>query len=167
MKADFFLNSCRKTIREVRFGLCDDDNKKPAYIDMAIPEKWIATVMNNDGKQIQFTAIDNCIDIFCENGEMDNRCDGMLQYDRNLLLIELKIKRADWKAEGLGQIESTLRKLIEDESDFYFSFNKRKAVIANGKRTKPSFQEYDTEQREYFRKEYKIHLQFNAVIVIR
>lgn len=167
MKVDFFKADCRDATSEIRFGLCDEDNKEPAFIDTAHEDNWIATVENPSAKEIQFTAIDNCIDIVRENGNMDSRCDAMLHYESNLLFVELKTKRADWKSEGLGQIESTIKRMIKDEADFYYGFRKRKAVVANSRKIFPSFQEFDAEQREFFKKNYKIHLQFDAEIVIR
>ena len=168
MKVDFLKADCVDSTREMEFGLCDDDNKEPAFIDIADKEKWIATVVNSaPPKKIQFTAIDNCIDIFKENGDMDSRCDVMLQYESNLLFVELKTKRANWKSEGLGQIEATIIRMINEIPEFYYSFRKRKAVVANSKNVSPAFQEFDVEQREFFKRNYRAHLQFNAEIIIR
>ena len=145
MSVNFFEATCRKTVSDIKFGICDDDNTEPAYID---------------------TAIDNCIEILRDNGNMDNRCDVMLNYESNLLFVELKTKRTNWKAEGLGQIEATIKKMLVDAPDFYNGFRKRKAVVANSRNAFPRFHDYDTEQREYFQKKYKMRIQFEAEIVI-
>ena len=159
MKANFFKKECCSTTNESHFGLCDKDDKKPAFINVDKSEKWIATVVNcTPPKTIQFLAIDNCVEIFRENGEMDNKCDVLLQYDTRLLFVELKTKRADWKYGGLGQIENTVKRMIDDYPDFYYGFKKRKAIVANPKFENPSFQDSDVE--------YKMHVQFDAEIKI-
>ena len=167
MKVNFFKPECTRSTNEMRFGLCDKDDKKPAFINVDKSEKWIATVVNSTPqKYIKFTAVDNCIDIFRENGDMESRCDVLLQYEKKLLFVELKTKRADWKTDGLRQIEATIRRMIDEIPEYYFSFKKRKAVVANPKFPSPSFQESDTELREFFRRNYKIHLQFDSEIII-
>ena len=166
MKVDFFKVTCQKKIKVSRFGLCDDDDKKPAYTDTKDERKWIATVINNFPKEITFTAIDNCVPIFKDSKNMDSRCDVMLNYENTLMLVELKHKRKDWKSQGLGQIEATLKKMLEHERTFYYGFKKRKAIVANSKFKTPCFEDYDAEQREYFKKNYKIRLQFDAEIII-
>ncbi len=168
MKVDFFKQECRTITNEMKFGLCDDENnKEPAYINITDESTWIATVINDTAKKIEFTAIDNCINIFRENGEMERRCDTMISYENNLLFVELKTKRADWKAEGLNQKEVTINSMLEHNENYYYSFTKRKAIVANSKHRFPSFQDYDTEQREYFKDKYKIRIQYEAEIVIR
>lgn len=79
----------------------------------------------------------------------------------------LKNKRNSWKSEGLGQIESTIKRMIEVNEDHYYSFKKRKAVVANAKHQFPCFQDYDSDQREYFMSMYKIRIQFEAEIIIK
>ena len=64
---------------------------------------------------------------------MESRCDVLLQYETRLLFVELKKKRADWKSEGLGQIEITLKKMIEEMPGYYYGFKRRKAIVANPK----------------------------------
>ena len=167
MKVNFFKPECTCSTNEIRFGLCDKDDKKPAFINVDETEKWIATVVNSSpAKNIQFTAVDNCIEMFRENGEIESRCDVLLQYDTKLLFVELKTKRANWKREGLGQIEATIKRMIDEIPEFYYSFHKRKAVVANPKFPSPSFQETDIELREFFRRNYKIRLQFDNVVKI-
>jgi hypothetical protein len=147
--------------------MCDDDDDQPAYIDTSLEEKWIAIVQNSTPPaEIRFTAIDNCIKIVRENGDIENRCDAMLTYFNNLLLIELKSKRADWKSEGLSQIEATIKSMLTDIPDFYYKYGKRKATVANSKNCSPSFNQADTNFLEYFWRTYKIRLQFDAEIII-
>lgn len=131
MSADFFKADCQKTTNEKKFGLYDAEDKTPAKINLTDEPSWSATVLNNGGKTVLFTAIDNCIDVFRENGEMDSRCDCMLTYDSTLLLVELKSRRDSWQAEGLAQIENIANRMIEEIPNHYYSFKKRKAVVAN------------------------------------
>lgn len=166
MMVDFFKEECQQVTDEVRFGLCDNDDKKPAYLATKQEENWQAAILNHQAKQIHFTAIDNCIDIVNEKGEMESRCDAMLVCDHDLFFVELKNKRASWKSEGLGQIEATLKKLIELHPEYYYRFKRRKGIVANARHRFPCFQEYDSEQREYFSKTYKMRLQFEAEIRI-
>ncbi|MES2703878.1 MAG: hypothetical protein V4649_14660 [Bacteroidota bacterium] len=167
MKVNFFKPKCTQSTSEMLFGLCDKDDEKPAFINVDKSEKWIATVVNSaPPKRIQFTALDHCIDVLRENGDMDNRCDVLLEYETRLLFIELKTKRADWKSEGLGQIEATIKRMIHELPAYYYGFKKRKAVVANPKSASPAFQESDKELREFYKRNYKIHLQFDAEIKI-
>ncbi len=167
MNVDFFKSECCDSTSEIRFGICDEENKEPAYIDTDYEENWIAIVLNGEAKKIQFTAIDNCIDVFRKNGDMEKRCDAMLSYDSTLIFVELKTKRRDWKTEGLNQIEATLQRMIIEDKEYYFGFKKRKAIVANLKNAFPAFQSFDSERRAWFNKEYGIRLQFEAQIVIK
>lgn len=167
MSVDFLKADCQRTTSEKKFGLFDAEDKTPAIIKLIDEPTWNATVVNNGGKDVLFTAIDNCIDVFRENGEMDSRCDCMLSCDFTLLLVELKNKRDSWQAEGLVQIENIAKKLVDEIPDYYFSFKKRKAVVANRKNQFPSFHEVNVEQRQYFISKYKMRIQFEAEIIIK
>jgi hypothetical protein len=57
--------------------------------------------------------------------------------------------------------------MIVENEHFYYSFRKRKAVVANSKHQFPCFQDFDAEQREYFKSKYKIRIQFEAEIIIK
>lgn len=114
MQVDFFNNPNKATTQKSRFGLCDDVAPvncphTPAYIDESDEDKWTAVVANTERKTVTFYPIDNCIEILRPNGEMDNRCDGMLEYAKNLIFVELKDrKNAGWVAEGLNQLKITI-----------------------------------------------------------
>lgn len=166
MRIDFYKTDCQKRISEKRFGLYDAEDKTPAKIIFTENLPWNATIINKGSKEILFTAIDNCIDVFKENGDMDSRCDCMLSYDSTLMLIELKNKRDSWQIEGLDQIENIAQRMISENSDYYYSFKKRKAVVANRKKQSPAFQYANVEQRQYFRSKYKMRIQFEAEIII-
>lgn len=166
MSVDFFKVVCQKSTREIKFGLYDAEDTTPAKIKLTEESTWNATILNDGGKQVVFTAIDNCIDVLKENGEMDSRCDCMLSYDSSLLLIELKNKRESWQAEGLAQIESIAKIMIDQVPAHYYSFKKRKAVVANRKHKFPSFHDLNAEQRQYFSSKYKMRIQFESEIII-
>ena len=75
---DFFQPACQSgPFQQARFGLCDDQNTTPAYVDTEHPEKWVATVENPAGQPVIFTAIDKCV---IQDAELPSqgRCDGML-----------------------------------------------------------------------------------------
>jgi hypothetical protein len=164
MSVDFSKPECRKITSEPLFGLCDDDNKSPAYLDLANNAIWIATVINVSEKEITFIAIDNCIEIFRENGDIESRCDVMLTSDICLYLVELKNKVSDWRSEGIEQLEATIITLKNGESAFYFSFRKRKAYVAN--RRHLHFVKAETDVMERFRDIHRIRLYLEATILI-
>jgi len=166
MSVNFFKADCQKTTSEEKFGLYDAEDKTPAKIKLTDELTWNATVVNRGGKTVFFTAIDNCIDIFRENGDMDSRCDCMLSYDSTLLLVELKNKRDSWQAEGLSQIENIVKRMVEEISEHYYHFRKRKAIVANRRYQFPAFQTSNDEQRQYFWSKYKMRIQFEAEINI-
>ncbi len=164
MSVDFSKLECRAISSASIFGLCDDDNRFPAYLDLVNNAIWISTVINVNQKEIAFTAIDNCIEIFKENGDIESRCDVMLTSDICLYLVELKNKVSDWRSEGIDQLEATITTLKNAESAFYFSFRKRKAYIAN--RRHPHFVRANTDVMERFRDVHKIRLYLEATILI-
>ncbi len=166
MSVDFFNAVCQKTTSEKKFGLYDAEDKTPAKIKLTDESTWNATIFNNTGKMVNFTAIDNCIDVFRENGEMDSRCDCMLTYDLMLLFVELKNKRDSWQTEGLSQIENIAKIMIDEIPDYYYSFKKRKAIVANRKSQFPAFHNSNAEQRQYFSSRFKMRIQFEAEITI-
>jgi Holliday junction resolvase-like predicted endonuclease len=164
MSVDFFKTICQITTSEKIFGLYDSEDKTPAKIKLTDESTWNATVINNEGKTVRFTAIDNCIDVFRENGEMDSRCDCMITYNSTLLFVELKNKRESWQTEGLAQIENIAKIMIDELPNHYFSFKKRKAIVANRKHQFPAFQNSNAEQRQYFSSKYKMRIHFEAEI---
>ncbi|MGF7232723.1 hypothetical protein [Arachidicoccus sp.] len=127
MSVQFLKADCQNTTSEIRFGLSDAEDMMPVKIKLTEEELWNATVLNNDSKNILVTAVDNCIDVFRQNGEMENRCDCMLTYDTTILFVELKNKRDSWQSEGLFQIENIVKIMIAETPDYYNNFKKRRA----------------------------------------
>jgi len=115
MSVDFFNNPDKATTDSLRFGICDDvapvdcpDN--PAYIDESDSGNWTAVVTNPGRKSVTFYPIDNCVEIRRPDGNMDNRCDGMLNFNKNLIFVELKDRSSQgWVGDGLKQLKITLR----------------------------------------------------------
>jgi hypothetical protein len=168
MKVDFFKASCQTITQETKFGICDDDDKNiktPAYINTDDASKWIAEVLNESSKTITFTAIDNCIDMIRENGDMEKRCDGMITCEESLFLVELKDKTAHWQSSGIEQIESTLIQLIENNEKYYYGFKRRKAFVANKRH--PQFQVVENAVMRRFSTQYKIWLDLRGTIEIK
>jgi len=168
MSLNFFKAECQTRTNAMRFGLFDPENQMPAKIIFDNEEDWNATVINDKSIIIYFTAIDNCVEVLRDDGEKDRSCDVMMVYNNILLLVEIKHKRKEWQLDGLSQIESTIKKMIFDNSEFYYSFTKRQARVVNRKYESPYFQEFHAEQREYFWKNYKVrNIQFDSEIMIQ
>ena len=167
MSVQFLKADCQNTTSEIRFGLYDAEDTKPVQIKLTDEDVWNATVLNDNRKNILVTAIDNCIDVFRQNGEMDNRCDCMLTYDTTILFVELKNKRDSWQSEGLAQIENIVKIMIAENPDFYKEFTKRRAIVANRRHQFPAFQAPNPEQRQLFWSEYKMRIQFEVEIIIK
>jgi len=102
-----------------RFGLVDAEDQSPTTVSFDNDDRWNATVINNHSIEILFTAIDNCIEIWRDGGEMESRCDAMLRYGVTLLFVELKNKRGLWQSEGLQQIEATMKRMILENPALY------------------------------------------------
>ena len=95
------------------FGICDDEDesaKTPAYVSIDPTDKWVAIVQNRTEKPINFTAVDNCIEIRRANGDMDNRCDAILTNDEHIVFIELKVQRTSgWITHAVDeQLQTTI-----------------------------------------------------------
>jgi hypothetical protein len=161
---NFFDSLCSITINHEKFGICDDGNTTPAYIKLNNEENWIAIISNRSNKQIIFTAIDNCIEIKRDNGEMDKRCDAMIRTDDCIIFIELKNKLYEWKTDGFAQLENTIIKFIENNENYYAGFRYKKAFVANKKHR--DFGVIDNEMMKIFYKKYKIRLNSQALITI-
>ncbi|MDB9449440.1 MULTISPECIES: hypothetical protein [Dolichospermum] len=151
MSINFFKSTCQSQTNQYKFGLCDDPNEDPAYIDIDDCSKWIAIVENNQEIEVIFTAIDNCIEIIRSDGTMDNRCDGMLTYNNHLIFVELKEKnyRNNWVVKGEKQLKNTINVFIANHDlEIYKS---KKAYIANNK--KPTFQSSQITRMDKFKDE--------------
>ncbi len=133
MLVDFLKQECKTQTNFKLFGICDDLDlvvKTPAYIDFDNKENWIATVINKNNKNIIFTAIDHCVFKLDRNIDNPSRCDGMLEYENNIIFMELKDKsRAVTNAD---QLENTIKLANISKEDYFiktaYLSNKRKKV---------------------------------------
>ena len=165
MKIDFFIPVCQTSnISASVFGLCDPKNGGPAYVDFSNPDTWVAGVENRGEISLNFTAVDNCIEIFREDGQMENRCDGILTGGDYLIFIELKDQREEWIQHA---VENQLKTTIE-----YFKANydiaryKKRYAYACNKRH-PQFQYSHMSMMEEFRHTTGVRLCIVNKIVIK
>ncbi len=159
---NFFKSECKSgPFNHVKFGLCDDQNSTPAYVDTTAPSKWVATVENPSQRPVIFTAIDKCV---INDGDAvgQQRCDGMLTTNDLLYLVELKNKNSNWQALALEQLESTI-KLLRELHDLT-SFRSKKAFACN-KQRKP-FVVIDHELKRRFFRDYGFRIDIQVTISV-
>ncbi|MEM9885152.1 MAG: hypothetical protein AAF849_04610 [Bacteroidota bacterium] len=159
---DFFRKECVVEIDAKQFGICDDNDKLPAYPDTDNADNWIAIVQNENQKTIQFIAIDNCIPIWRAKGEMESRCDGMLFYEDNIDFVELKVVRNKWIQNGIIQLRITITNFLNVyEID---EFKRKRAFLTNSKH--PQFKFSHKEQMQKFKQETGFRLVIAGAIKI-
>ncbi len=132
MPVNFFKEECKTESNNQEFGICDDPPPAtdPAYIDENNRSKWVAIVKNLQKREVEFYAIDHCVPIFKEDGNMESRCDGMLLYSNNLIFIELKErKKGQWFKKGREQLTITIKR-FKSGNDLT-SYNKIEAYVCN------------------------------------
>lgn len=111
----FFIEESKKHSNKDVFGLCDDNNDLPAYIDEDYgnkESKWIGEVRNNQTKEINFYPVDHCVELLREDGSQAQRCEGILRFDENsIVFTELKNRKiipSDWLKDAEDQIMETM-----------------------------------------------------------
>jgi len=165
MKTNFFETDCKEYSRtNALFGLCDKEDNSKAYSTLDTPDKWIATVVNNENKTIIFTPIDNCIEILKEGtNQKESTCDGMLTFENTIYLVELKNQRTQWQNKAIQQLENTMRLLLESQDLDKFKY--KKAFACNKKH--PNFVTIDNERNKRFFKNYGFRIDLQAKIIIK
>ncbi len=165
MKIDFFIPACQTSnISDLVFGITDPQDGGPAYIDLSNPQVWIAEVENRSKKTLNFTAVDNCIDIYRTDGQMDNRCDGILTGEDYLIFIELKDQRSEWIQHAVeNQLKTTIRYFAQNYD--ISKYKKRFAYVCNKRH--PQFQYSHMSMMEEFRHVTGIRLCIVNKIVIK
>lgn len=143
---------------DAEFGICDREDGTPAYTTLIEEPARVATVHNPEGKEVTFTAIDNCLALPPDR----RRCDGMLTTDDTLYLVELKNVRTGWIQDALEQLESTIELLHENED--LTNFRLRKAFACNRRHAR--FQEVDHERNQRCFREYGFRLDIHATVTI-
>ena len=139
----FFDEHNRQSTKSEIFGLCDDIEGHPAYIDSDLSNKdvkWIGIVKNANKKEILFYPIGNCIEITRPDGSDAQKCEGVLCHDSNRLIFselkDRKITPDDWLKKAENQILETLSYFYK----YYKSNNyKIKAWICNKQLTTPNY----------------------------
>lgn len=137
MPIDYFSN-CKSSSSSKKFGICDKPAPSiiPAYINEDTPSTWIGIVNNPNKFEVTFNAIDNCLEIFRENGSRDKKCDGLLSYENNLIFVELKERASrNWLMTGKKQLTATIKRFKQEHDTS--KFDSIKASICN--KLKPQF----------------------------
>lgn len=135
MPIDFFEGKCKTDSSKNKFGLCDDPPpaENSAYINEDDQAKWVATVNNENNKEISFYAIDHCVTILRPNGDRESKCDGILRFDNNLIFVELKDRSSKgWLTKGREQLTTTIEKFSENYN--ISSYTKAEAYVCNKQR---------------------------------
>ena len=168
MKIDFFEIECKEAIRmDTEFGICDDDDKKAYTTIKADENNWIATIKNELKVPVTFPAIDNCLAITKKGtNDLESTCDGMLTFVKSLYLIELKDKKKKWISEAIGQIENTIKIMLENKHDLT-QITYKKAFICNKKRKYPRFNETTNARDKQFFDKWGFMLKVQATIKIK
>lgn len=148
MNTNLLITDCEEPIRSDKlFGICDAKDSLPAYTDTKNKNIWIAKVINEKNIDVSFTAIDNCILIFKEGTkDKESTCDGMLKFENNIYLIELKKERKEWITEAINQLENTIRLIYSNHN--LKEFKIKKAFVCNKKH--PYFKTMDNEFKKKF-----------------
>lgn len=166
MMVDFFKTTCKEQeLTHQQFGICDDEDGKKAYTNIDNANKWIATVNNKTKKEIEFTAIDNCITILkAGSKDKESSCDGMLIFENSIFLVELKNQgTGGWLPKAISQLKNTIRLLSLNNSLDEFRY--KKAYACNRKH--PNFQVIDVEKKRMFYNETGFRIDAQAKIVIK
>lgn len=159
---DFFKSECQSgPFSEPQFGLCDDQNSTPAYVDTVNPDKWIATVENPGRLPVTFTAIDKCV-IQDSDVPGRGRCDGMLTTKELLYLVELKEQAPPWRPHAMEQLESSIRFLLAHHD--ISRFRHKKAFACNKRR--PKFAIIENELQRRFFRNYGFRIDLQATVQI-
>lgn len=158
---DFFNPDCQRgPYSDLRFGVCDDQDTTPAYVDTQDSDKWVATVENPAQRAVIFTAIDKCV-IQDHEERGRGRCDGMLSTEDLLYLVELKDQKTNWQPHAIEQLKSTIAFLREHHD--LTRFRHKKAFACNRQRNQ-GFVEIDHEVKLRFFREYGFRLDLQATI---
>lgn len=162
MSINFFEPTCQEQgITNALFGLCDDQNGKKAYTNVINPTKWIATVKNDNNKNLLFTAIDKCI--IKDNEQIGRgRCDGMLTSDEHLYFVELKNANSPWQTDAIEQLESTIQFFKTNHNIDAYRY--KKAFACNKKKEK--FRVIDNEFNIRFYRTYGFRIDIQAEILV-
>lgn len=162
MPINFNDADCQSQTTHPEFGLRDDENSTPAYISHQSPEHWNATVYNPQNKTVTFTAVDHCLNIRGNDGNLLSTCDGILTCPGDIIFVELKNKRADWIQEGIDQLQSAIDLYVQSANLSVFA--RKKAHVAN--RRHPNFHRIENETKQRFFSRNRVRLFIDSYITI-
>jgi hypothetical protein len=164
-KVDFFTPECQTlNVTAKSFGICDPQDGGKAYVDYNNDNQWIAIVKNESGKPLNFTAIDNCVEIRRGDGNMENRCDAMLTGAGYIIFIELKDQRRDWVDHAVNDQLQTTIDYFKRNCDISV-YGKRIAYACN--RRQPRFMHSHISLMDEFWRKNNVRLNIVNEIVIK
>ena len=125
---------CSTNTNQNRFGLSDADAnlRRPAKVKLDDELNWDFTIENPAIKDVNFKAVDFCVDIFrtgtyslnddnrtanqFSSGDVDSleiglikRCEGFFQFNTSILFIEIKRRpRGNWLSDAREKFEETI-----------------------------------------------------------
>lgn len=161
---DFYKTECKTdNISVDEFGLCDNEDGNPAFVDFANRDIWIATIKNQKNKNITFVAVDKCV-LKDNEYEGRGRCDCMLvtENKEHLFFVELKNKDKEWISDAISQLESTI--LFFKENYNIEEYRHKKIFACNRKRKR--FKEIDNEENLAFFRRHKFRIDVQSEIII-
>ena len=154
--------NCQKILKDKDFGICDDDSYPHAYADTANPDKWLAPVNNEAEIPVIFIPVDKSLNILKDDGTTQSTCDSILQYENNIVFIELKDKTPPWISKAIDQLKNTIR--IFDDNHGLNQFKKRRAFAANKKESDYAYNLQDV--MDDFKRETHVRLIIEVTIKI-
>ena len=161
---NFFDNIYKKEEyrKNTKFGICDNGNL--AYSDIDNRSTWIATVLNNEAKEVLFTPVDHNIIVQKVGNEM-SQCDGMLTIENNegLIFVELKTGQRNWVSDAISQLKSTIYLFKKNHPIDIYTVKIAYAV----NKSHPSFQFSKKNKMQTFRYETGFRLLIQADIKIQ
>ncbi len=154
-------HKCASRSTAACFGILDDTDSKPCFIVHDAGDKWTATVLSSEGRQVELYAIDNCPSIVSVFDNNSKRCDGLLVDGSRYILIELKERNSSgWFSDGKQQIVSTLGEI--ERLDSALGAKIRYAYVCNNRR--PKSHSSRSNSLEEFKKRYGVILRDSATI---
>ena len=146
---NFFGEESKTHSNKSVFGICDDDNTLPAYLDEDLSNKdskWIGVINNESQKEIDFYPVDHCVVLKRKDGSDAQRCEGILRHNNtNIVFTELKNRDASWLSKAMEQV-------IETMSFFFDNYDSQsyqtKAWICNKQLTNQNYFQQIAEFKE-------------------
>ena len=165
MGADFFVKKCQtKNVTAEEFGICDRGHGTPAYVSYERPREWIARITNLTGRPVNFTAVDNCVDLRRPDGSRDFRCDAMLTSATHIVFIELKEQRHKWVRHA---VEDQLQTTIDHFKASYDISRYRHKLAFACNRLHPNFQCSRIQYLQDFWNRNHVRLSLSNHVIIR